>query len=69
MKKNVGNADRIIRLMVAGIFMALFFTGTITGTLGYVLITLSAVFVLTSWVGYCPVYTLIGLNTCQTRKI
>ncbi|MCS6975259.1 MAG: DUF2892 domain-containing protein [Cyclobacteriaceae bacterium] len=68
MKKNMGNADRIIRTVIAVIIAALYFTGTITGTLGLVLLILAGVFVLTSLVSFCPLYTLFGLNTCATKS-
>lgn len=68
MKKNMGNADRIIRTVIAVIIAALYFTGTITGTLGLVLLILAGVFVLTSLVSFCPLYTLFGLNTCTTKS-
>ncbi len=68
MKKNMGNVDRIIRVMLALVFAALYFTGTITGTLGIVLVVLGVVFVLTSLVSFCPLYTLVGLNTCPATK-
>ena len=68
MKKNMGNADRIIRLLLAAVFAYLYFGGVVTGTPGIVLVVLGAVFVLTSLVSFCPLYTLIGLNTCQ-RKV
>jgi Protein of unknown function (DUF2892) len=68
MKKNMGNADRAIRIVLAVVFGALYFTGTVTGTFGYVLLGLGAVFVLTSLVSFCPLYSLVGLNTCPTKK-
>ncbi|MFM6976582.1 MAG: DUF2892 domain-containing protein [Sphingobacteriaceae bacterium] len=68
MKKNMGNADRIIRLLIAAIIAFLFYNGTLTGTLGTVLIVLSGVFLLTSLISFCPLYTLVGLNTCQAKK-
>lgn len=67
MKKNMGNVDRIIRVLLAVIFGALYFTGTVTGTLGLVLVILGAVFLLTSLVSFCPLYALVGLNTCPTK--
>lgn len=67
MKKNMGNADRIIRLLLAAVFAYLYFSGVVTGALGIVLVVLGAVFVLTSLVSFCPLYTLIGLNTCQRK--
>ncbi|WP_367389150.1 DUF2892 domain-containing protein [Lewinella sp. LCG006] len=68
MKKNMGNIDRGIRVIVAIIIAALYFTGTLTGTLGIVLLVLAAVFVLTSFVSFCPLYTIFGLSTCPVDK-
>ncbi len=67
MKKNMGGTDRIIRILIAIIVAILFWQGIITGTLAYVLMVLSAVFVLTSLISFCPLYTLIGLNTCPKK--
>ncbi len=68
MKKNMGNTDRIIRLLLAAVVAVLYFTNVITGTLGIVLLVLAGVFVLTSLISFCPLYTLIGLNTCPAKK-
>lgn len=68
MKKNMGGADRIIRILVAAVFAYLYFSGTVTGTLGLVLVVLGGVFVLTSLVSFCPLYTLVGLNTCPRKE-
>lgn len=68
MKKNMGSADRIIRLIIAAVIAILFFTNVITGTLGIILLILGSVFVLTSLVGFCPLYTAIGVNTCPKDK-
>ena len=68
MKKNMGNTDRIVRLLLAAVVAVLYFTNIITGTLGIVLLVLAGVFVLTSLISFCPLYTLIGLNTCQAKK-
>ncbi len=68
MKKNMGNADRIVRFLVAALVAVLYFTNTITGTLGIVLLVVAGVFVLTSLVSFCPLYTLIGMNTCPAKK-
>jgi len=64
MKKNMGSADRIIRLLLAAVFAWLYFGGIVTGTFGIILVVLGFVFVLTSLLGFCPLYTLIGFNTC-----
>jgi uncharacterized membrane protein len=68
MKKNMGNADRIIRVLIAAIIAWLYFSGTITGTLGIVLLALAIIFVLTSLVGFCPLYAPFGLRTCPAKN-
>jgi drug/metabolite transporter superfamily protein YnfA len=68
MKKNMGTADRIIRLLAAAVFAILYFTNTVTGTLGVVLLALGGVFVLTSIISFCPLYSLVGVNTCPVKK-
>ncbi len=67
MKKNMGNTDRIIRIIAAIIFSVLYFTGTVTGTVGLVLVILGAVFLATSFISFCPLYTLVGANTCEKK--
>ena len=67
MKKNMGNTDRIIRVIAAIVFSVLYFTGTITGTLGLVLVVLGAIFLATSFISFCPLYTLVGMNTCEKK--
>jgi hypothetical protein len=68
MKKNMGNVDRIVRLLLAAVFAYLYFSGTVTGTLGLVLVVLGAVFALTSLVSFCPIYSMLGINTCPVKK-
>lgn len=68
MKKNVGSTDKIIRIVLAIVFAALFFTGTVTGVLGYALLALGAIFVLTSLVGFCPIYAIVGMSTCPLEQ-
>jgi len=68
MKKNMGSTDRIIRLVLAAVMAGLYFTDTVTGTFGIVLLVLAIVFVLTSLVSFCPLYTLFGMNTCAAKK-
>ncbi|MEP2935209.1 MAG: DUF2892 domain-containing protein [Gilvibacter sp.] len=67
MKKNMGGTDRIIRFIIALVIGVLFWQGIIAGTVGYVLLAIAAVFVLTSFVSFCPLYSLVGLSTCKTK--
>jgi len=68
MKKNMGSTDKIIRVLIAIVIAVLFFTNVVSGTLGIVLLILAGVFVLTSLISFCPLYTLVGLNTCPKDK-
>ncbi len=68
MKKNMGNTDRIIRIFLAGVFAYLYFGGYITGTPGLIMVILGGVFVLTSLVGLCPLYSVLGISTCPAKK-
>jgi hypothetical protein len=65
MKTNMGGLDRIIRIIIAIVIGFLYYNGNINGTLGIVLLVLAAVFALTSFVGFYPLYTLFGLKTCK----
>ena len=69
MKKNMGSADRIIRIIISAIFVTLYFTDKITGTLGIILIILSLIFVLTSLVSFCPLYLPFGLSTLRKKMM
>jgi hypothetical protein len=68
MKKNMGTADRVIRVIITAIIGVLYFSGTITGMLGMVLIILAGVFALTSLISFCPLYTLFGIRTCPNKE-
>ena len=64
----MGTADRIIRVIIAAIVGILYFTGTISGTLGIVLLVLACVFVLTSLISFCPLYAPFGIKTCPIKN-
>lgn len=68
MKKNLASADRIIRILLAALLAYLYFGGIVTGTWGIVLVVLGGVFVLTSLVGFCPLYAMFGISTCTAKK-
>ncbi len=68
MNKNMGSTDKMIRLGLAILMVILYYTEVVTGTLGIVLIVLASVFALTSFMSFCPLYTLVGINTCSVKK-
>lgn len=67
MKKNMGNTDKIIRFILAILFSILYFTNTISGTAGILLLILGGVFIFTGFINFCPLYLLLGINTCKKK--
>ena len=67
MKPNMGTADRVMRVILAAVMAILYFTDTATGTLGMVLLALAAVFLLTSFIRFCPLYAPFGISTCKAK--
>ena len=63
MKKNEGNLDRIIRVILAVVLGYLYFTGITSGVLGIILLVVGAILLLTALTGICPLYMLLKLNT------
>lgn len=67
MKQNMSSLDRNVRWIAAVVMAALYFTGTVTGTLGIVLLAAAAIFVVTGLVKICPLYSIFGISTCSTK--
>jgi len=65
MKKNMGKADRVIRIITAAVVAGLFFANIISGVLGLVLIAFAGVLLLTSLISFCPLYAPFGISTCK----
>lgn len=64
----MGKADRVIRIIIAAIVGVLFFKGVISGTLGIILLVLAGIFVLTSFISFCPLYAPFGISTCSIKN-
>ena len=64
----MGKTDKIIRLLLAAIFIGLFMGKMVTGTAGVIFLVLAAVFIATSWISFCPLYVLFGANTCSKNE-
>lgn len=65
---NMGGTDRIVRILLAIAVAVLIYFEVLQGVLAYVLLTIAALFVLTSLVGFCPVYGLFGINSNKVKK-
>jgi Na+/phosphate symporter len=68
MKTNVGSLDKLVRVALAVVFAILYFTHTVEGTLGTILLALGAVFLATALMGTCPLYSIFGISTCPVKK-
>jgi hypothetical protein len=67
MKKNMGTADKAIRILLALTFIYLYAYEYITGILGMVLMFITLFFNLSSITGYCPLYGVLGINTNKAK--
>jgi len=67
MKKNVGTIDRAIRALVGVALLAANFLGALQGTLGIVALVAGIVMLATAAMGWCPPYSLLGINTCSVK--
>jgi hypothetical protein len=68
MKQNMGTADRLVRIAIAALFAGLYFTGNVSNNiLAMVLWVVGIVFIVTSAIGFCPLYTLFGIRTIKRR--
>lgn len=68
MKRNMGTFDKVVRLILAICAGFLVYLELVSAPLSYILLTFSAVFVITSLVGFCPLYGVFGWNTCGVKK-
>lgn len=66
MKQNMGNLDRLIRILIAGGLAALYFSGAIeNSTLATVLWVVGIIMFITAVIGYCPIYSIFHINTLK----
>ena len=63
MKTNVGLTDKIIRVLVAVLIASLYFMGKIDGTLSIVLLIIATIFIASSFISFCPIYSIFGLSS------
>lgn len=67
-EKNMGKIDSGIRLTIAVVLFVLFLTKTVSGTIGYIDLGLAVLFTITSFVGFCPLYKLVGIKSCPNSR-
>ena len=68
MKKNMGMADRALRIILAIVVAVLIYLGEVSGTAAIILGIFAGIFLVTSLVSFCPLYTLVGVKTCAKKQ-
>ena len=68
MKNNMGSADKGIRVAIAIVIALLYYFNVVEGMVAYVLMALAIIFLITSFINFCPLYAAFGINTCKTKK-
>lgn len=69
MKKNMAIIDRVVRVIIAVTIFILFSNGTISGGLGIFLMLAGVVFILTSFLNYCPLYRVLGIHRWEKKAV
>ena len=67
MKHNLGIIDRIVRIMLAAIVGVLYFTNVINGPIAIILLVVCAILIVTSFIGFCPIYALFGWSSTPKK--
>lgn len=65
----MGGLDKLIRVLLAIAAGLLVYFEVVDGALAYILLTVTGIFVITSLVGFCPLYGIFGINSCRTKKL
>lgn len=68
MKANIGTIDKVVRILAAVVILVLYFTGQISGTAAIILLILAGVFIITSFMSFCPLYFPFGISTRKKEK-
>jgi hypothetical protein len=67
MKKNMGSVDKLLRVLIAVVIAVLYFADQITGTAAIIFGILAVIFLLTSAIGFCPLYLPLKLSTIKKK--
>ena len=68
MKKNMGIFDRVLRIILVIVVAVLIYMGTLSGTAAIILGIIAGIFLITSLIGFCGLYKVVGISTCSTKK-
>jgi hypothetical protein len=68
MKINMHITDRVIRVLLSLVIVILYFSGYFSGTLAIIVLIAAIIFTLTSLIGFCPLYALLGISTKKEKQ-
>jgi hypothetical protein len=68
MKKNIGYADSILRIILAMMAAILYFTDVVDDSITLIPMIFAAVLLLTSLISYCPFYSIFRINTYKIKR-
>ncbi len=68
MKPNMGTIDKVVRILLAIAIVVLYFANIISGTLAIILLVFAGIFIVTSFVSFCPLYLPFGISTRKNVK-
>ena len=64
----MGALDKSLRILIAIIIALLYYLDVIEGTLAYVLMAIAIIFLITSFINFCPLYKILGINTNRRKS-
>lgn len=67
MKPNMGTVDKVVRILIALVIAILYYTNQICGIAAVILLILAAIFIVTSFMSFCPLYLPFGISTCKKK--
>jgi len=67
MKPNMGTVDKVVRILVAIVISILYYTNQISGTAAIILLILAGIFIVTSFISFCPLYLPFGISTRKKK--
>lgn len=68
MKRNMSTTDRSIRIIIAVVLIGLYAAGIVTGTMAIVSLVVASIFLVTSFINFCPLYRLLGISTLKKEE-
>lgn len=67
MIKNIGQTDKIIRIVLALVLAGLDWFEVVKGGFSWILSLIAIVLLVTAFIGFCPLYKILGKSTCEVK--